>query len=69
MKEAVMLRALWAKFTQYAELAKKLVNTGSAQIIEVSPHDAYWGSGPDGSGKNRLGQLIMTVRADLTNEE
>lgn len=27
--------------------------------------DAYWGCGPDGQGLNRLGAILMQVRAEL----
>ncbi len=35
------------------------------QIVEASPHDFFWGAGFDGSGANRLGRLLMRLRAEL----
>ena len=35
------------------------------ELIESSPYDYYWGCGGDGSGKNRLGKILMEVRTFL----
>jgi ribA/ribD-fused uncharacterized protein len=67
VREAVMVGALRAKFTQHAELRNMLIATGDAHIVEASQRDRYWGSGPDGTGRNRLGQLLMCVRQELIN--
>jgi predicted NAD-dependent protein-ADP-ribosyltransferase YbiA (DUF1768 family) len=63
--EEVMRKALWAKFTQHQSLRELLLSTKDAVIIEDSPFDGYWGRGRDGSGKNRLGFLLMELRAKL----
>jgi ribA/ribD-fused uncharacterized protein len=65
IKDGVMLEALRAKFTQHADLGAQLVSTGDARLVEHTENDAYWGDGGDGSGKNRLGQLLMRVREEL----
>jgi N-glycosidase YbiA len=65
VKDEIMLRAVRAKFAQYADLAALLLSTGDALIVERSRRDGYWGAGADGSGANRLGQILMTVRAEL----
>jgi len=39
-----------------------LLSTGDAEIVENSPIDYYWGCGANGSGKNRLGIILMEVR-------
>ena len=64
-KETVMREALIAKFQQHAELAELLLGTGTAKIVEHTENDHYWGDGGDGSGKNRLGLLLMEVRQQL----
>ncbi|MEM7201953.1 MAG: NADAR family protein [Planctomycetota bacterium] len=64
IKEAVMLRALRLKFAR-AELVELLLGTGARPLVEASPHDAYWGAGKFGQGQNRLGVLLMQVRAEL----
>jgi N-glycosidase YbiA len=65
VKEGIMLKALKYKFTQYAGLKALLLGTGNAEIIEHSPKDSYWADGGDGTGKNRLGKLLMLLRGDL----
>lgn len=65
VKDEIMLRAVRAKFAQHTDLAALLHSTGNALIVERSPRDRYWGDGGDGSGANRLGQILMTVRAEL----
>jgi ribA/ribD-fused uncharacterized protein len=65
VKEQVMLEALRAKFTQHEDLNAILLGTGDAVLVEQTANDSYWGDGGDGSGKNRLGHLLMQVRAEL----
>ena len=67
-KEAVMRKALEAKFRQHPDLAAALLATGTAKLVEHTDGDAYWGDGGDGSGKNRLGILLMELRARLADE-
>ncbi len=63
VKEEVMLYALRRKF-EHPVLRELLLSTGDAHIIEDSPWDAYWGCGKDGTGKNRLGVLLMELREE-----
>jgi N-glycosidase YbiA len=65
VKESVMLDALRAEFTQHEDLKATLLGTGDAILVEHTANDAYWGDGGDGSGKNRLGHLLMKVRGEL----
>ncbi len=65
VKDSVMLAALRAKFTQHAKLRRLLLGTKDARLVEHTRRDFYWGDGGDGSGKNRLGQLLMRVRDEL----
>jgi ribA/ribD-fused uncharacterized protein len=67
VKEDIMREALRAKFSQNPGLASLLLNTGDAELVEHTTNDKYWGDGGDGRGKNRLGQLIMELRAELVN--
>jgi ribA/ribD-fused uncharacterized protein len=53
------------KFTQHPELAKLLISTGNLTLVEHTDIDSYWGDGKDGKGKNRLGHLLMQLRAEL----
>lgn len=65
-----------AKFGQNAGLARKLLGTGGAVLVEANPRDVVWGAGlaeddPDifdpskWRGENLLGQVLMQVRAEL----
>ena len=60
-----MKLVLRAKFSQHTHLMQLLLDTGGAQLVEDSPHDAFWGIGRDGTGKNQLGLLLQEIRADL----
>lgn len=68
VKEDVMRTALRAKFDQHAELRLRLLATGDAPLVEHTANDSYWGDGGDGSGRNRLGALLMEVRDELRGE-
>jgi len=68
VKDAVMREAVLAKFTQHADLRAVLLGTGDAVIIEHTSNDSYWGDGGDGSGRNRLGQILMSVREELRRQ-
>jgi ribA/ribD-fused uncharacterized protein len=67
-KFAIMERAVYAKFTQNADLKAALLATGDARIVEDSESDSYWGIGPDGNGENRLGKLLMRLREELRQD-
>jgi ribA/ribD-fused uncharacterized protein len=65
VKDQVMLEAVRAKFSQHEELRAILLGTGDALLVEHTENDSYWGDGGDGSGKNRLGQILMKLRDEL----
>ncbi|MEM7163739.1 MAG: NADAR family protein [Bacteroidota bacterium] len=67
-RDNVMLEAVRAKFTQHEDLAALLISTGDAKLIEHTENDSYWGDGRDGSGKNRLGKILMKVRDELNRK-
>lgn len=60
-RDRAMARTLMAKFTQHADLREKLLGL-EGYYLEESNHwgDRYWGV--DGTGKNRLGELLMELR-------
>jgi N-glycosidase YbiA len=64
VKDRIMLAALRKKFA-VGELRELLLSTGERPLVEASPSDSYWGCGRSGTGKNRLGALLMQVRAEL----
>eukprot|EP00210_Caulerpa_lentillifera_P001313 g1263.t1 len=69
----IMREALRAKFQSHEHLRQLLISTAKtnedSNIIEVSPHDFFWGCGFDGSGKNQLGELLMSIREELILQE
>lgn len=65
VKDNIMREAVLAKFTQHKNLAELLISTGSAELIEHTENDAYWGDGGDGKGKNMLGRILMEVRRKI----
>lgn len=64
-RDEVMLTALRAKFAQHPKLREGLLSTGEERLVERSDKDSYWGDGSHGNGRNRLGELLMQVRAEL----
>jgi ribA/ribD-fused uncharacterized protein len=68
VKETVMAEILYAKFTQNPNLKQWLLDTGDAELIEGNYWgDRYWGV-CSGTGKNRLGKLLMQLRDKLRME-
>ena len=68
VKDDIMYKGIKAKFQQNPVLATLLLETGSAWLIEKAPRDSYWGSGPNGCGKNKTGHIIMRIRQDLASQ-
>jgi hypothetical protein len=67
VKDDVMRNAVLQKFRTHADIREILLITGEEVLVENSPIDYYWGCGKDGSGKNKLGQILMEVREVLRN--
>jgi ribA/ribD-fused uncharacterized protein len=65
VKDAIMERAVRRKFEIYDELRELLLGTEEEELAEAAPTDFYWGVGRDGTGQNRLGHLLMRIRAEL----
>jgi len=67
MKEAVMFTGLQAKFAASYELQQYLMGTHPVELIEGNWWgDKYWGLClKTNEGQNRLGQLLMIIRAQL----
>jgi len=69
VKERYMWPALVAKYTQHKRLKTLLLSTGDQKIIEHTKNDSYWGDGGDGSGKNILGLMLMSLRDQIKKDE
>jgi N-glycosidase YbiA len=65
IKDDVMTKAVLKKFQTHQDIRDILLSTGDEEIIENAPGDYYWGCGKNGTGKNRLGQILMDVRRKL----
>lgn len=71
VKEDIMYQLVYEKFSSHPELKKKLLETGSEDLVEGNYwHDNIWGncSCPKcitRKGENRLGKILMQVRAEL----
>jgi ribA/ribD-fused uncharacterized protein len=61
----VMRRGLRAKFFENELLKALLLSTGTLKLVDIKPNDGFWGSGIGGLGKNKLGELLMELRAEL----
>ena len=53
----IMYRAVWQKFSSHLDIQQVLLDTLSAEIVEDSPVNYFWGCGIDRSGQNQLGQI------------
>lgn len=63
-KIVVMEEILRAKAVQHGDVRKKLIKSGNKTIVENSPTDGYWGTGPDGKGENMVGKIWMKIREE-----
>jgi ribA/ribD-fused uncharacterized protein len=65
VKLGVMETCVRYKFTHHAELRRRLLETGDAELIEGNTWgDRFWGVF-EGEGENHLGRILMRVRGDL----
>lgn len=63
-----MMYGLRKKFAAHDDIRQSLLMTGNATLVEHTKNDSYWGDGGDGTGKNRLGILLMQLREELREE-
>ncbi|AFV00263.1 NADAR family protein [Simiduia agarivorans] len=66
IKDSIMEEAILRKFQTHERLRDLLLSTGSSDIVENAPGDYYWGAGKDGTGLNKLGKILVKVRAKLS---
>lgn len=69
VKDDIMRQAVLRKFETHADIREVLLDTADELLVEKSPTDYYWGCGADGSGKNRLGAILMEVREILRDRD
>ena len=66
-RDDIMRTALRQKFSD-ASLQLMLLETGSSPLVQLKPNDPYWGTGRDGRGRNRLGELLEELRGELSKQ-
>lgn len=67
-----MYVVLCAKFTPESKIARKLLDTGDAILVEHNPRrgrDCIWSNNNDGSGSNFLGLMLMIIRDELRSPD
>lgn len=64
IKFSKMLMILRLKVEQHEYVKKKLLETGTRELIENSWRDSVWGWGSNRDGHNALGKLWMVVREE-----
>jgi ribA/ribD-fused uncharacterized protein len=78
-REAILLHALYAKFTQHEDLKLEMINTGDLEFVEASGSDGVygvklWESNPrildrrNWRGSNILGLALNSVRSKIVAE-
>ncbi|MDW5284385.1 NADAR family protein [Alteromonas macleodii] len=65
VKDLIMYQAVLKKFKTHNRLAEILLSTGNQDIVENAPGDYYWGIGQNGTGLNKLGKILCSVRDQL----
>ena len=58
-----------AMVEQHEYIHTMLLKTGNREIIEDSPTDSFWGTGPDGKGYNHRGKIWMKIRTELQERQ
>lgn len=62
VKVDILTEIVRAKVAQHKEVYDALLATGDEEIVELNPNDDFWGSGPDGNGRNQMGKILMAIR-------
>jgi len=68
VRTTLMTRAVYTQAKTYKAVAGRIIQTEEVKLVENSQFDYYWGCGRDHRGDNHYGQVIMNVRAKLTQE-
>lgn len=69
IKRTEMARVVAAKFRQDGGMAKLLLDTGSAELVEGNTwNDMFWGV-CRGKGENWLGRILMALRQAMRDEQ
>lgn len=69
VKQDIMLEAVLAKFRANPDILKLLLDTGDEELIEHTTREWYWGCGPDKTGQNNYGKILVKAREILRNSK
>lgn len=65
IKEDLMYKICYAKFSYATKLRDQLIDTGDAELINETKWDnKFWGT-TNGIGENKLGKILMRIREEL----
>jgi ribA/ribD-fused uncharacterized protein len=65
IKVIIMREILRAKAAQHEYVRRKLLQTGTRELVENSWRDDFWGWGTNRDGNNMLGKLWMDIRDEM----
>ena len=65
VKVGILTDIIRNKVNQNTDVKEALMATNDEEIVELNPNDDFWGNGPDGSGQNQTGKILMKVRDEL----
>ena len=68
VKVEIMRGILKAKVDQHEYVKRKLLETGTRELVEDSWRDDFWGWGPNKDGRNMLGRIWMEIRDELQHD-
>lgn len=68
VRRVIMTRAIYTKCRTHPEVARRLLATGSKNLVETTQYDYFWGLGRDRRGSNVYGAVLMDVRRKLQEE-
>lgn len=71
IRDDIMYDIIKRKFNQNIDIKENIINTGFRKIVMYTPskYDNYWGNGKDGTGENKMGQLLMKLRDEFYQEQ
>ena len=61
----IMRQICMLKMQQHPYIKDKLRESDNTPLAEFSKSDSYWGIGKDGNGRNMLGKIWESIRAEL----
>lgn len=68
VKNQIMYHGVYLKFYQNKDIMYRLIETRRKPIREMTTKEYYWGVGPDLSGENHMGKILVQVREALKKQ-